>query len=242
MKLKFSASAALAAMLLILASCFPSRANAQVGQIAQAQGSVELARTGLTRAIGLGTALYLNDEVIDGPAASSTINLNGGSSLELGESTTLKIDQHIMPANQGHFTSRLTLALGTVRSVVPALSGGGTEFEVHTPNAVTSVRGTVFRVTFSAGQARFGYPGCSTFTDVDVELGVVAVANRINPSLVVNVPEGYSATVACDRAPEGPSPLGIGRSTSGGVSGPGAVAPPPPPAAVPVVVPPPNPG
>ena len=236
MKVTFSTRDVLAATLLFAASFFPVKVGAQVGQIARAEGSVELVRAAVTSSASVGTTLYLNDEITDGPAASSTINLNGGSSLELGESTTLKIDQHIIPPNQSYFRSRMTLALGTVRSLVPA--GAGADFEVHTPNAVTSVRGTIFRVSFSTGQARFGYPGCSTFTDVTVESGLVAVAGSANPGLTVNVPEGYSTTVACDRAPEGPSPLGIGGSTTGGVTGPGVVAPPPPPAPVPVVIPP----
>jgi len=236
MKLKYSVARALSLALLVVASAFPATASAQVGQIANARGSVELAHAGQTTGVSIGTALFLNDQITDGPDASSTINLNGGSSLELGESTTLKIDQHILPANQGYFTTRLTLALGSLRSVVPRVSDGA-DFEVHTPNAVTSVRGTIFQVAFSTGQPRFGYPGCTTFTDVSVDIGLVAVANSANPSTIVNVPEGYATTVACDRAPEPPSPIGIGGSAAGGVSGPGAVAAPPPPALAPAPAP-----
>src|ERR1700731_1663892 len=180
------------------ALCFlQGTASAQVGQIGQASGAVEVSRAGQVQAAAVATPLFMNDQVVTGPASSSNINLNGGSTLELGESTTLKIDQHSLPPTRSNFTTRISVLKGTVRSKVPRVLASA-DFEVHTPNAVTAVRGTDFQVALSLGQKRFGYPGCTTFTDVNVYSGVVNVANVANPSTSVSVPEGFATTVACD--------------------------------------------
>jgi hypothetical protein len=220
--------------LLITLGGLRGNAAAQVGQIGEASGTIEISRGGQIGDGTVATPIFLNDQVTTGPASSSTINLNGGSELELGESTTLTIDQHLLPPHQSNFKTRIRLLRGTIRSVVPKVLASA-DFEVHTPNAVTSVRGTDFRVAFSLGQKRFGYPGCTSFTDVTVYTGVVTVANLTNLSATVDVPEGFATTVACDQAPESAGPPGLGESGNGGVSGPGGGVAPPPPASAPPV-------
>jgi hypothetical protein len=233
--MKFSIAPAFSAALLLALICLQGTAVAQVGQIGEATGTIEISRGGQIADGTVATPIFLNDQVTTGPASSSTINLNGGSALELGESTTLKIDEHLLPPNQSYFKSRVSLLRGTVRSVVPRVLAKA-DFEVHTPNAVTSVRGTDFRVAFSSGQKRFGYPGCTSFTDLTVYTGVVTVANLADLSVTVDVPEGFATTVACDQAPEAPGPAGLGESGSGGVSGPGGGVAPPPPASSPPLI------
>jgi len=229
---KFSNLRALGFALLLALGALQGTAAAQVGQIGAATGAIEISRGGQIGDGTVATPIFLNDQVTTGPASSSTINLNGGSSIELGESTTLKIDQHLLPPNQSNFKTRLRMLRGTVRSVVPKVLASA-DFEVNTPNAVTAVRGTDFRVSFSLGQKRFGYPGCASFTDVTVYTGVVTVANLANLSATVDVPEGFATTVACDQTPEAPGPQGLGESINGGVSGSGAGVAPPPPASSP---------
>lgn len=220
--------------LLIALSCLQGTATAQVGQVGEASGTIELGRAGQTRNVTVAMPIFIDDQVTTGPASSSTINLNGGSKLELGESTTLKIDRHVLPPSRSNFATRISLLQGTLRSVVPSVLGSA-DFEVHTPNAVAAVRGTDFRVAFILGQKRFGYPGCASFTDVSVLTGIVAVANLANLSVTVDVPAGFATTVACDQVPEAPGPAGIGESGNGGVQGSGSGVPPPPPAPAPPV-------
>jgi hypothetical protein len=232
---KFSIALTLTGALLIALGGLQGIAAAQVGQIGEANGTIEVNHRGQIGDGNVATPIFLDDQVTTGPASSSTINLNGGSTLELGESTTLKIDQHLLPPNQSNFKTRVSVLRGAVRSVVPRVLASA-DFEVHTPNAVTSVRGTDFRVASSSGQKRFGYPGCTSFTDVTVYTGVVTVANLANLSVTVDVPEGFATTVACDQAPEAPGPAGLGESGSSGVSGPGGGVAPPPPASSPPAI------
>jgi hypothetical protein len=76
---------------------------------------------------------------------------------------------------------------------------------------------------------------------VTVHSGTVSVANTANPTATVNIPEGFSTTVACDRAPLPPGPSGLEGMDSGAITGPGTVTAPPPPAAAPAPPPPPGP-
>lgn len=219
---------------------FPRISAAQVGQIATVYGNAQLRRGSQLYGISPAMPLFLNDQVTTEPSSSLAINLNGGSELELGESSTIVLDEHVLPPNQSAFRTLLRLLGGKVHSIVPRAVVAA-DFEVHTPNAVTAVRGTDFAVAFSDGTRRFGYPGCTTFTDVTVHSGTVSVANTANPTATVNIPEGFSTTVACDRAPLPPGPSGLEGMDSGAITGPGTVTAPPPPAAAPAPPPPPGP-
>jgi hypothetical protein len=210
----------------------PRISSAQVGQIAKLYGNAQLRRGSQLYGVGPAMPLFLNDQVTTEPSSSLAINLNGGSELNLGESSTIVLDEHVLPPNQSAFRTRISLLSGKVRStVLRALIA--TDFQVHTPNAVAAVRGTDFAVAFSEGTRRFGYPGCTTFTDVSVYAGTVTVGSTANPTATVNIPEGFSTTVACDQAPLPPGPSGLEGMGSGTLTGPGAVTAPPPPGAAP---------
>jgi hypothetical protein len=232
---KFSIFCALISMLI-----WQGIAVAQVGQIARVDGTAQLRRASQLYGVGAAMPVFLNDQVSTDAASSLAINLNGGSALEVGESSTIVLDEHVLPPNQSAFRTRVSMLTGKLRSVVPHTLGTA-DFEVHTPNAVVAVRGTDFLVSFSDGQKRFGYPGCETFTDVSVQTGTVAVANMANPNATVSVPEGFSTTVACGNAPLPPGPSGLEGLGTGGVTAPGAVTAPPPGAAPAPPAPPPPP-
>jgi len=229
---KFSIALSLLALLF-----FPRISAAQVGQIASLYGNSQLRRGSQLESVSPAMPIFLNDVVTTEAASTLAINLNGGSEIELGESSTIVLDEHALPPNQSAFRTRIGLLRGRVHSIVPRALVAA-DFEVHTPNAVTAVRGTDFVVTFSEGTRRFGYPGCSTFTDVTVLSGTVSVANTTNPTALVNIPEGFSTTIACDQAPLPPGPSGLEGMESGTIKGPGAATAPPPPAAAPAPAPP----
>jgi len=227
-------------MIMFATLIFPRISSAQVGQIAKLNGSAQLRRASQLYGVGPAMPVFLNDQVTTDPSSSLAINLNGGSALELGESSTIVLDEHTLPPGESAFKSRISMLTGKLRSVVPHALGPA-DFEVHTPNAVAAVRGTDFLVSFSDGQRRFGYPGCETFTDISVVTGAVAVANMANPNVTVSVPEGFSTTVACGQAPLPPGPSGLENMESGGLAAPGAVTAPPPGAAPAPAPPPPAP-
>jgi hypothetical protein len=254
--------------LILFAVCFaPSIARAQqVGTVTELKGSAQIQRTGATVAVVQGMAIQLHDRLATSVNSSATVTLTSGITLSLAEHTNLAFDQSVT-AGAAARNTQLNLFEGGLRSIVPVLMRTET-FEIHTPNAITAVRGTDFDTTYFEGTTRPGFGGCQRYTDVRVREGLVAVSNVSNPTEVVEVGAGYETTVPCLLPPLNAGPLGIagaagpggaagGRSGGGGGGGgaaggaaaaaigfsapppgTGSAAPPPPPPPPPKVTPP----
>jgi ferric-dicitrate binding protein FerR (iron transport regulator) len=172
-------------------------------------------------------AVEKGDRFVTGPNGRLTIALSDGSRLELEPSTTLIIDQYFAsPA--GGLRSSFSLLGGVLRSLVRVTGSAKPNFEVHTPNAVASARGTQYDSAYSAGKARAAFGECRQFTDVSVYQGTVAVANVAAPSAAIDVREGYQTSVACTQSPLGPGPIGS-KTTAPALPSPMSAAPPPAP-------------
>ena len=238
----------------------PSTACAQqiVGTVTQLSGSAQIQRGSLNVAVAQGSAIQLHDRLATSVNSSATVTLASGITLTLAEHTNLTFDQNVTTAGTGR--TQLDLVEGGLRSIVPVLLRTES-FEIHTPNAITAVRGTDFDTTYTEGRVRPGYEGCQRYTDVRVREGVVAVSNLANPTQVVDIEAGYETTVPCELPPLNAGPLGIagaagpgeagGRGSGGGGSsaaaaavgfpapppGTGTSAPPPPPPPMPPLSP-----
>ena len=202
-----------------LTMCFaPSIARAQqVGTVTELKGSAQIQRAGATVAVVQGMAVQLHDRLATSVNSSATVTLTSGITLSLAEHTNLAFDQSVT-AGAAARNTQLNLFEGGLRSIVPVLMRTET-FEIHTPNAITAVRGTDFDTTYFEGTPRPGFGGCQRYTDVRVREGVVAVSNRSNPAQEVDVEAGYETTVPCLLPPLNAGPLGIA-----GAAGPGGAA------------------
>ena len=129
-----------------------------------------------------GTPIQLHDRLTTSVNSSATVTLGSGITINLAEHTDLTFDQNVTTAGTGR--TQLNLVEGGLRSLVPPLLRTES-FEIHTPNAITAVRGTDFDTTYTEGIVRPGYEGCQRYTDVRVREGVVAVSNLANPTQVV---------------------------------------------------------
>jgi|HubBroStandDraft_1064217.scaffolds.fasta_scaffold10342_2 hypothetical protein len=206
----------------------PSIACAQqiVGTVSQLSGTAQIQRGSLNVAVAQGTAIQLHDRLATSVKSSATVTLASGITLTLAEHTNLTFDQNVTSAGTG---PQLNLVEGGLRSIVPVLLRRES-FEIHTPNAVTAVRGTDFDTTYTEGVVRPGYEGCQRYTDVRVRAGVVAVSNLANPTQVVEIEAGYETTVPCELPPLNAGPLGIagaagpGEASGGGGGGGGGIS------------------
>ena len=218
---------ALASLTVCLA---PLTALAQqvVGTVIKLSGSAQIERAGATIAVVQGMAVDLHDQLTTSVNSSATVRLASGITLTLAAHTNLTFNQNVTTAGTGR--TQLNLFEGGLRSLVPPLMRTES-FEIHTPNAITAVRGTDFDTTYIEGVVRPGYEGCQRYTDVRVREGIVAVSNLANPSEEVKIEAGYETTVPCELAPLNAGPLGIagaagpgeagGRSEGGGGGGAG---------------------
>ncbi len=192
------------AVLMTLIAVYSSYAvrNPSVGSVVKLSGIAERTRNRQLSIVVLNSDVLMDDDFATKRSSSIVLALDGGSQLELGESTSIKIDQHILNSSTGAHSTLIKLLPGRLRSIVPFVGAGS--YRVSTANAICGVRGTDFVVTFIQGVARQGYRTCLEFTDVDAYGGVVEVANQRNPSATIAITSGYSTTVACDEAPTVP--------------------------------------
>ncbi len=198
----------------------PADAQNVVGSVTRMSGSAQVLRAGATLNAAPGMALQLHDRVTTSAGADLTITLADGSTLELGESAVLVIDESVV-AGGARASTKVSLFGGTLSSIVTAALRGATpNFEVHTPNATAGVRGTSFTTKYSSAESRPGYSDCNQFTDVAVDDGAVAVTNV--GGVTVEVDAGYETTVPCLGTPLTPGPIGLtgaGFETAGPASG-----------------------
>jgi len=194
-----------------LMSASNALAQAPAGSVTSLTGDVHIERAGTTVPATLGMALSVGDRVVTASNSRVTITLTDNSKLELDQSTSLVIDQQLVGANSR--STKLSLFSGLVRSLVSHTSGT-TNFQVNTPNAVASARGTGFD-TETDDKERKEYKDCRRFTQVSVYEGTVEVTNSTNPSAgSKKVPAGYKTLVACGLAPLSATPIAAAAATT----------------------------
>ena len=208
------------AMLTFVAAVPAAHAQNTVGTITQINGAATVQRAGATIGAAPNMPVVLHDKIVTEANASLTIGLVDNSSLQLGASSTLTIDESVLVNGVGA-PSRVGLLGGHLHSViVGAMRGSSTTFEVNTPNAIGAVRGTEWTQDFSTDPDQ-KYPDCFQFTNVDVEDGTVQVCNdqqQCKKRECQDVTAGHHIKVAC-------CGFFFEASTTGGVLGPlGATA------------------
>ncbi len=131
------------------------RARAQVpaASVSAINGTVMVERAGRSIPAASGTTLQVGDKLTTGPKSRMTVSLSDGSKLELNESSTLVLTANTLNPDGSRASTKVTLLGGLVRSFVAFGPGSAPNFEVHTPNAVASARGTIFDVSYHEGQA-----------------------------------------------------------------------------------------
>jgi ferric-dicitrate binding protein FerR (iron transport regulator) len=212
------------AFMLTLFIANSAMAQTPAGSVTTLTGDVRIERAGTTVAATPGMALDVGDRVVTAANSRVTITLTDNSKLELDQSTSLVIDQQAVGATTRN--TKLSLFTGVVRSFVSFTSSPTPNFEVHTPNAVASARGTEYD-TSTDTQERKEYKDCRRFTEVSVFDGTVEVTNATNPGAgSVQVPAGHKTLVACGFAPVPPTELGAaaGPAAAGAAAAGGAGA------------------
>lgn len=199
-----------------------------IGTITDLGGSVAIQRGGGPIAPAVGAYVDKGDKITTGSQGRVSIVLTDHSEIDIGDSAAVILNEHgIGPG--GHPHTRIGLLAGLVHALVNAAAGPN-NFQINTPNAVASVRGTKFDASYGSGPPRQGYGACREFTDVAVYEGIVDVSGAAKPSAHRLLSAGYETTVACAGAPLAPAPIGVGGGRFSGIS-PGSMAAPPPPGA-----------
>jgi hypothetical protein len=123
-----------AAMLGLLNVNSAARAYDSVGSVTQVSGAAQIQRGGATLAAQQGAPVKLHDEVTTQPGASVTLGFADGSSIALGGSTSIAIEDSTT-VNGQTVPSRVTLINGDIHTNVPDKTTGQQHtIEVNTAN------------------------------------------------------------------------------------------------------------
>ncbi|HTT76278.1 MAG TPA: FecR family protein [Candidatus Binataceae bacterium] len=180
-----------------------------IGSVTAVTGIVGLERKGHESNVAPSSAVFVGDVYTTKPSSTLIIRLLGGTELDVGQSTSIVMDQDTLVSATRAQLTIIKLLGGKLHSFVNALATGG-QFFVRTDNAICGVRGTEFETAYIVGRPCPDAPTCLRYTDVAVYKGTVEVTNPTNPQRAsVMVGKGQETAVPCELAPTSPSPLGM---------------------------------
>jgi len=142
---------AIALMVISLTTvCAASQARAATvaGSISALSGTATITRGAASIPAADGTAVDVGDRIVTAAGSNVTVTLTDGSQIEVTDSSNLTIDENTLNADGTRASTKVSLLSGMVRSLVRSTAGTPPNFEVHTPNAVASARGTNFDVDY----------------------------------------------------------------------------------------------
>ena len=152
-------------------------------------GSARLFRaSGVTEDVERGMLLRLGDRLRSDADSSVALLFADQSVLTLHADSELRLDLLNAFGDTGMVDSRLRLSRGRLDTRVKPAVGPGSRFEIHTPSAISAVRGTEYRAAVSEALT----------ATIEVLEGAVAVEAQSEEQLV---DAGYGTRVAAGEAP-----------------------------------------
>ena len=149
----------------------------------------------LARPLNLGDQLQLGDMITTGENSSVAVRFADDSTVSLSQNAELIFDHMSAHEETGMVDSRLRLMKGTAETEVTRQLAGPARFEIHTPSAISAVRGTSFRTTYQQQEDA---------ARVEVLHGGVAVQAK---SVTELVEQGFGTKVKKGEAPIKPREL-----------------------------------
>ncbi|TXI19834.1 MAG: LysM peptidoglycan-binding domain-containing protein [Nitrosomonas sp.] len=142
-----------------------------------------------------GMELLEGDEISSENDTFVTIEFADGSQLRIQENTYLRLNDMRIFGDYGLIDTLIELHQGRTENSVPKESDKSTRFRIRTPSAITSVRGTDFRVGVINGKLT---------TSSEVLAGVVGVSDK---KTRLDVMAGYGTVTEQGKSPARPVKL-----------------------------------
>jgi len=161
----------------LLVVIWPGRVYAQISaKLESISGEVQVSiRGGVPSLAVTGVVLNAGDTIRTGPGSEATLRLPDGSTLQLGENSSLDISTLAQNPQTGARTSFFKLFFGKVRAIISEdyKRTPGAEFNIETPNALAGVKFTIFTVA---------YDPVKDETEVSTEVGevILTVLRRLD--------------------------------------------------------------
>jgi hypothetical protein len=158
-------------------------------------GSLTLLRDGAPHPAAPGDALRIGDRLITDDQGSAVLRFADGSEVILGGAGELVLDTLSRYRGTGIVDTRLRLERGRIETEVQPAAGSGSLFEIWTPPATSSVRGTDLRIGLDDAVER----SATEVLSGSVAVSALATARR--------VPAGFGTITRQGEPPEPPRPL-----------------------------------
>ena len=173
------------------------RSNAVPARVDSVKGRAKLTRADGTKEsdISSGVLIHLGDTLKTGPRSSVAIVFADGTALTLHSDAEMRFDHLSAHGETGMVDSRLHLGKGRLQTRVKPSEGPGSRFEIHTPSAITAVRGTAYRAAVSLN---------GDSSNIEVLEGDVLVSGAEEQTLV---PAGFGTRIVQGQAPSPPRKL-----------------------------------
>ena len=142
-----------------------------------------------------GDTLAAGDSVTTGSGSNAVFQFADDSQLILRQDSELVFDTLSQYGDTGMVDTRARLQRGRAEAAVGKLIGGGSRYEIHTPAAISAVRGTGYRIGADSEQP---------VTRTEVLEGNVDVAGGGESQ---RVPQGFGTVVEKGKPPEPPREL-----------------------------------
>ncbi len=146
--------------------------------------------------LSLTTELVLGDEIRIGENASATVVFADESEMVLFKNTIVAFDHLSIYGKTGMVDTRVRVIQGKVETTARRNKGPGSRLDISTPSAISSVRGTKYRVSNNL----------NNISTVEVIEGNVAVVGD-NPEQEINVSAGLGTMIEKGKAPIKPVKL-----------------------------------
>ncbi|MCW8974650.1 MAG: FecR domain-containing protein [Sedimenticola sp.] len=171
--------------------------NAAHAEVVTARGKASLIKADGTRIDTLtpGTRILLGDRLETGSESNVAVRFADNSLITLHAESTIRFDHLSAYGETGMVDSRLHLMKGRGDTRITPASGPGSRFEIHTPSAISAVRGTEYRLSSS------DVNDASTF---EVLKGRVAVSGEKQTQLL---PARFGTRVEAGKPPLPPREL-----------------------------------
>lgn len=185
---------------LVAALVFPYSAfSGVIGEFALVNGDVTVTREGQAIKPKVKDTVQTNDVISTGKNSSARVVLTDDTAMALGSGTKLEMKQFAVQG--GRTTGLFSLPVGLVQTnIVKALSPGS-KFEIHTPNAIVSAKGTAW-----LSLVELAAQGVSQSSFYGLQQSI-SVANAALSSQTVTVVAGNFSVVAGATLPSAAAPF-----------------------------------
>lgn len=183
------------ALLLVLQLVIPYPAfAAMIGQFFQVSGNVTQTREGRTYRAVVRSPVEVNDVIMTGDNSTASIVFADESTIKIEANSRLVVKDFTLVGETRKST--LSLVMGKVTAKVKKFIGGNNTFEVHSPTAIASVKGTIFTV---AAETIADVP-TTTITCLEGSLSVNALSATREVVSTSIVTAGQTATITSSGA------------------------------------------